>query len=222
MKINMKTETKKRLALLGLLATIGYGTANLISVKDEIKDNSAQQDEIIAMLEGNIEDNAQQETSLAYLDEHINEILDQQLEEYIDKRDTLEKEIADLEEQKAKLEVEEEFELEDLIVMENEDNYNETSLCILDDSNHSGICEEYHHSFEAWYNLHEDGRHTDSCLHYIHFYEGEPLFNYLTEEEKQEVIDANGIITTSQLDKISDRINSEYKENNSPKTLTKK
>ena len=124
--------------------------------------------------------------------------------------------------EKAKLEVEEEFELEDLIVMENEDNCNETSLYILRNYDTSGICEEYHHSFEAWYNLHEDGEHVDFCLRYIYFYEGEPLFNYLIEEEKQEVIDANGIITASQLDKISDRINSEYKENNSPKTLTKK
>lgn len=39
-----------------------------------------------------------------------------------------------------------------------------------------------------------------------------PLFNYLTDEEKQEASDMNGIITTSELDEISERINEEYKE----------
>ena len=60
--------------------------------------------------------------------------------------------------------------------------------------------------------MHEEGKHSEICGTYIHFDECYPLFNYLTDEEKQEASDMNGIITTSELDEISERINEEYKE----------
>lgn len=141
-----------------------------------------------------------------------NNVLNKKLEEYANKRDALEREIAALEQKKERLKTEENFALKDLVVMEDTNIDNDTSLYILKEGVTSGIYEEYHHNFHAWYRMHEEGKHSEICGTYIHFDECYPLFNYLTDEEKQEASDMNGIITTSELDEISERINEEYKE----------
>lgn len=150
-----------------------------------------------------------------------NNVLNKKLEEYENKRDALEREIAALEQKKERLKTEENLALKDLVVMENRNISNDTSLYILKEETTSGIYEEYHHNFHAWYKMHEEGEHTDICGTYIHFDECYPLFNYLTEEEQNEASVNNGIFTTSELDEISERINKEYKEKNNNKILVK-
>lgn len=41
--------------------------------------------------------------------------------------------------------------------MENRNISNDTSLNILKEEVTSGIYEEYHHKFHAWYRMHEEG-----------------------------------------------------------------
>ncbi len=86
-----------------------------------------------------------------------------------------------------------------MTITKNEDTNidNDTSLYILKEGITFGIYEEYHHNFHAWYRMHEEGAHSEICGTYIHFDECYPLFNYLTDEKKQEASDMNGILTTS-------------------------
>lgn len=152
---------------------------------------------------------------------NLDDLLNQKLEEYVSRRKLLEQEIKDLEKKKENLKVQEKYALKDLVVMENRNISNDTSLYILKEETVSGIYEEYHHNFHAWYKMHEEGEHTDICGTYIHFDECYPLFNFLTEDELHEASENNGIFTTSGLDKISERINKEYKEKNNDKILIK-
>ena len=127
-----------------------------------------------------------------------NNVLNKKLEEYANKRDALEREIAALEQKRERLKTEENFALKDLVVMEDTNIDNDTFLYILKEGVTSGIYEECHHNFHAWYRMHEEGKHSEICGTYIHFDECYPLFNYLTDEEKQEASDMNGIITNSE------------------------
>lgn len=154
------------------------------------------------------------------------ELVNQYLGDYIEKRDALEKEIASLSEQKERLQNVKTFNMEDLVVMENSNVDNETNLYILRATGNGGICYEYHNAFRAWYRMHpESGKHYDWCLDYIHFDECQPLFNYLTDEEIETLTDNGGKITTLELDEILTRIRSEYQEqiseNNHSRSLTK-
>ena len=142
------------------------------------------------------------------------EIVDEYLDDYIKKRDKLEKEIDSLLNKEETLKHSEEFNISDLIVIENANIGNENNLYILSTTSINGICDEYHHLFRAWYNLHpEDEEHKfDFCIEYIHFYEYQPLVNYLTEEELIDLANNNGVITTIELDQILERIRLEYQE----------
>ena len=80
-----------------------------------------------------------------------------------------------------KLQNVETFNMADLVVMENTNVNNESTLYILRATNNGGICHEYHNEFDAWYRLHPDSEEHkyDLCDRYIHFNESQPLFNYL-------------------------------------------
>lgn len=193
--INMKKEVRNFV----LVTLAVYGASNLLlSAVDKSKENITNDQE-----------------------SNLDDLLNQKLEEYVSKRELLEQEIKDLEKKKENLKDQEKYALKDLVVMENRNISNDTSLYILKEETTSGIYEEYNHNFHAWYKMHEEGEHTDICGTYIHFDECYPLFNYLTEEEQNEASENNGIFTTSELDEISERINKEYKEKNNDKILVK-
>jgi len=150
------------------------------------------------------------------------ELVNQYLGDYIEKRDALEREIASLLKQKERLQNVETFNMEELVVMENSNVDNKTDLYILRATGIGGICYEYHNDFRAWYKLHPNsGEHTDSCSNYIHFYECQPLFNYLTDEEIETLTNNGGKITTLELDKILARIRSEYQKQISEKNYSR-
>lgn len=202
-KINEKLRTRIISGGLSLvLVASGFGLGKLDS-----KNNSSSEPS---------------ETAIVSEDELVSEYLD----DYVAKRDTLEKEIASLQAQKEKLQNVETFDMEDLVVMENSNVDNENNLYILRTTDCGGICYEYHNEFKAWYRMHpESEEHTnDFCCQYIHFNESQPLFNYLTDEEIETLASNDGKITTLELDEILVRIRSEYQqqisENNYSKRLT--
>lgn len=154
--------------------------------------------------------------------------LDEYLNEYIEKRSALEEEIDSLLQQKEELKNSETFNISDLIVIEyNNEKNNQTNLYIC--KHDAGqLYHEYHNEFQAAYGLHldTDEHICNACTSLVHFYEGQPLFNYLTDEEIDKIDKNDGEIATLELDEILKRIRVEYKEqaieNNNSKTLTKK
>ena len=139
---------------------------------------------------------------------------DEYLEEYIEERSALEKEIDTLMKQKEALENSKTFDVDDLIVIEHTNVDSESNLFILSSSYGDGIYREYHDDFKAWYKLHEPtNEHTfDFCCEYVHFDEGQPLFYYLNDEEITKISRNGGKTTTSDLDLILGRIRREYQE----------
>ncbi len=159
--------------------------------------------------------------------DNTDEVVDRYLSNYISERNSLEEEIKNLKEKKEKLQNVEEFDIDDLIVMENVNDKGESNLYILYNSTNS-FYHEYHHLFQAWYRMHPyHQEHTlDSCPTYVHFDEGEPLFNYLNDEEINKLTENGGVFTTIELDEILNRLRNEYKQNqekeHSKKQLQKK
>lgn len=149
------------------------------------------------------------DTSIAREDELAKEYLSA----YVEERKALEKEIASLNAQKEKLQRDSTFEMSDLIVIENTNVNGETEIYIL---RHScdDIYREYHNNFRAFYRLHSDNEEHESyiCNQVVHFDEGQPLFNYLTNEEIARLSINGGEITTSELDEILIRLRNEYHE----------
>lgn len=132
------------------------------------------------------------------------------LKPYIEQRDRLEEEIDRLLDQKEQLQNDQTFNMEDLIVIEHTTLDNKSNLYILESDN-DGICTEYHGDFKAWYNVHpDDEEHYDACFDYVHFYECQPLFNYLTDKEIETLSENNGEVTTSKLDEIQTHIREDY------------
>ena len=152
------------------------------------------------------------------------EIISEYLEEYINERNSLEQEIKDLLEKKEQLQddgipkKEEIFAIRDLIVIENTNINGESNLYILKLST-SDIYHEYQGVFNAWYKMGSYAK--EHFPEYVYFDEYEKLFNYLTDEELSMVESNNGLIKTSQLDKILGRIRSEYQENLSQNSIQK-
>lgn len=155
-----------------------------------------------------------------------NELVNEYLEDYITKRSTLEKDIEKLLKQKEELENSETsktFDVDDLIVIEHTKANNQSDLYILCYNGNGGIYSEYHDNFVAWYRLHD---HTEEHIHdfcpkYVHFNEGQPLFNYLTNEEIEKTIRNGGEITMLDLDQILNRIRNEYIEQLSEKNYSR-
>lgn len=114
----------------------------------------------------------------------------------------------------------EKFDLKDLIVWETKDIAGESHIYILEETNTDNIFEEYHHNFKAIAGTMVKENLSNPGEVYVTLDEYEPLYIYLTNEEQEKA--SNGVITTSELDNISNRLNTEYKENVSAKTLTKK
>lgn len=143
------------------------------------------------------------------------------LEEYISKCAILEEEVASLEEESKKNQTSENFSLQDLIVMEQEDVNKEKNFYILYVSGSTSF-EEIHHDFKALYKNHVTKEHKDWCINYVHFEKGEPLFNYLTKQEVEEISSRNGKVNTIKLDQILNRIREEYQtENKNSKSIVK-
>lgn len=134
------------------------------------------------------------------------------LEEYISERSILEEEIKKLLKQKETLKASKMYNIQDLVVIKNTNIDNVDELYIVYPSTPNGIYSEYHDNFKAWYNLHNDTEEHiyDFCLEYVHFYEGRPLFDYLTKEEIEKAANTGGKITTFELDIIMARIRKEY------------
>lgn len=162
-------------------------------------------------------------------------LVSEYLEEYSSQRLELEKEIDKLLMKKEKLQQEdvqnkkvvinERFLMERLIVIEYTNADEQPDLAILEECS-SKIFLEYHNYFKAWYMPHPvtEEHIADFCSNYVHFYESQPLYYYLTDEEIDNLTYNNGRITTLELDKILARIRSEYQsklsEKNSSRTLT--
>ncbi len=141
-------------------------------------------------------------------------IVSECLNEYIIKRDELEQEIDKLLEQKQQLQNVKTFNIEDLTVIENASINNKPNLYILYNYGATDIYTEYHDTFSAWYRLHPDTEeHAHAiCPKYIHFNEGQPLFNYLSDDEIEKLAINGGIFTTLELDDILIRIREEYQK----------
>lgn len=161
--------------------------------------------------------------------DNTDEVVDRYLSNYISERNSLEEEIKNLKEKKEKLQNVEEFDIDDLIVMENVNDKGESNLYILHNySNSPDTYFEYHHLFKAWYRMHPYHQEhiLDFCPTYVHFDEGEPLFNYLNDEEINKLTENDGVFTTIELDEILNRLRNEYKQNqekeHSKKQLQKK
>ena len=157
-------------------------------------------------------------------DDDIDELTDKYLDNYVSKRNNLEAEISDLKEKKKQLQNIKVFDINKLTVIENDNINNESNLYILCQSAIGSIYNEYHGLFNAFYRLHSDTPQDhmhDFCPTYVHFDEGEPLFNYLNNEEIKKVIENNGYFTTIELDEILNRLRKEYKENQSKENYKK-
>lgn len=163
--------------------------------------------------------NSSSKDNNASSDEFVNEYL----EDYITKRSTLEQEIEKLLKQKEELQNSKTFDVNDLIVIEHTTADSQSDLFILHSSGTGGIYFEYHNNFKAWYKLHDyTEEHVQSfCSEYVHFNEGEPLFNYLTDEEIEKITGNGGKITTLDLDQILNRMRNEYQEQLSQKNYSR-
>lgn len=148
------------------------------------------------------------------------EIAREYLDEYIEQRSSLEKEIDKLAKQKEDLQNElssqkektnKKFYLADLIVVKPTERNNLSDVYILNNTAGSSY-EEYHNYFKAlacndnhnetWYNGEE----------YVFFWEYENLFSYLTDDELATVAANDGRITALELDKIEKRLRNDYQE----------
>ena len=151
------------------------------------------------------------------------EIAREYLDEYIEQRSSLEKEIDKLIKQKEGLQNNEIFYLSELIVVTPTEENRLDNVYILDGN--GPFYYEYHDEFKAFYNLHaKNDEHTyDFCPDYVHLYgETDLLFDYLTDEEIEKVNSRGGEITTLELDEIENRLRSDYqKEINESNQLTK-
>ncbi len=208
--IKINNELKTRIVSGGLslaLVAGGFGLGKLVSKNNSLSEPSTTS--IVSEEEKNKNE----------------EIVNEHLDDYIAKRDSLEQEINDLLKQKKQLQNVQTFDMADLIVMENTNVNNESDLYILCTTHIGGIYDEYHDDFTAWYRMHPDSdKHSEICANYIHFDECQPLFNYLTDEEIKTLTINGGKVTTLELDQILVRIRSEYKKrsskNNSSLMLT--
>lgn len=151
------------------------------------------------------------------------EVVNEYLEDYITKRSTLEQEIERLLKQTEELQNSETFDVCDLIVIEHTTVDGQPDLFILRSVGSGGIYHEYHNNFSAWYRLHDytEEHVQDFCSEYVHFNEGEPLFNYLTDEEIEKISSNGGKITTLDLDQILNRMRNEYQEQLSQKNYSR-
>lgn len=89
------------------------------------------------------------------------------------------------------------FDIHDLVVIENASLNQARDLYIMQATEDDEILYEYH---------------IDFCASNINRDEMQPLFNYLTEEEKEMIATNNGKVTTLELDTILTRIRSEYQK----------
>lgn len=155
---------------------------------------------------------------LGKLDSKRNDnIKDNYLEDYIAKREELEQEIASLSEAKDKLEDIKNYRCDKLIVIEHLNEYNETELYILVPDRVG-----YYYDYQTEIQAHHDA----SCsykkhLGWIHFTEFQPLFDYLTEEERNILKDNDGEFSTLELDNILARIRFEYHQQKEKESYTR-
>lgn len=147
---------------------------------------------------------------------------DNYLEDYIEKREELEKEIASLSEEKEKLEDVVYYNIENLIVIEYPNVDNESELYILRTyQNYSGL-EAY--DFQTKIYVHTtDSRYYGDSDHAgcIFVSEYQPLFNYLTEEDKELLTKNDGQFTNLELDDILTRIRFEYHQQKEKESYTR-
>lgn len=117
------------------------------------------------------------------------------------------------------------FDISDLIVIESVDAYNEKDLYILEQYNHNSLGVYYHEYRWLFYACYPtiEGKNCWVNADKVCVNEFQPLFNYLTEEEMQEITRNDGQISTFELDQILTRIRQEYKiqqeQNNFSRTL---
>ena len=149
------------------------------------------------------------------------ESIDKFLEDYSEKRDNLEKEIESLLEQKKRLQDDKTFKVENLVVIESSCVNNEPNLYIIymDDNPIDGSpIYEYRGLFKV--HLHEDELHSDYYANSIPYDEFDhkfkTLFSYLNDEEIEKLFGDNGWnFTALELDEILARIRKEYQEQRS-------
>lgn len=142
---------------------------------------------------------------------------DNYLVDYIEKREELEKEIASLSEEKEKLEDVVYYNIENLIVIEypNVDNESELYIFVFDTF-------EYYYDYQMRMQAHHDASCSYSKhLGWIHFTEFQPLFDYLTEEDKELLTKNDGRFTNLELDDILTRIRFEYHQQKEKESYTK-
>lgn len=136
------------------------------------------------------------------------------LEKYEERRNELQDEIDELKKQREQLVNERTFHLNDLIVGEIVENDGSKELYIFDTSSNTGIFNEIHDDFNAWFNLHDKNDEHDHmvCASYYHIYQENIslLALLLNDDELEEIRNNDGKLKTSQADKILERIREEY------------
>lgn len=174
-----------------------------------------------------------------------------QLGDFDEKYDTLEKESPSLTEQKKRTQSDKTFNIENLIVLENTNENNQSDLYILHVTNDDGTCYEYYerninesnqsnshildvpngdgtcyehcNEFKTWFGLYLDIDENmyDLWPGYIYCNNCQPLFSYLTDTEIESLLSNSGKITRLDLEKISARIRNEHKQQLSENNYSK-
>lgn len=204
--INVSSKMRERIITGGLslvLLTGGFALGRVSSNSDTNEDNVKSQDEI----------------AREYLDEYIEQrsSLEKEIDELIKQKEELQNELSSKKEKISKT-----FSLADLIVVKPTERNNLSDVYILNNIG-GDTYKEYHNYFEAvackdnnnyevWYN----------GMDYVFFWEYENLFSYLTDEELATVAANDGSITTLELDEIEKRLRNDYQaEKTESNKLTK-
>lgn len=145
-------------------------------------------------------------------------------------REALEKEIEELQKQKEMILNSKDYNISDLIVAETDYNGDGRISYILEATDEKGVYNEIHGTFKGCYI----GNHPDENINdeidrmkyplteedyelikhskqYVHFYDYEPLINYMSDDEMKFIERQNGKINTIELDELLQSIRKKYK-----------
>ena len=140
-------------------------------------------------------------------------------------REALEKEIEELQKQKEMILNSKDYNVSDLIVVETDFNHDGRDYYILEATDEKGVYNEIHGTFKGCYiGNHPEEVTTDNIdslerpqskidyemvqhsKEYVHFYDYEPLINYLDDSEIEYIENHNGVINSMELDETLNSI----------------
>lgn len=194
--INISSKMRERIITGGLslvLLTGGFALGRVSSNSDTNEDNVKSQDEI----------------AKEYLDEYIEQrsSLEKEIDKLIKQKEELQNELSSSKKEKTN----KTFYLANLIVIKPTERNNLSDVYILE-NDYGNIYNEYHNYFTAVACKDNNNERRFNGEDYVFFWEYENLFSYLTDEELATVAANDGAITTLELDKIEKRLRNDYQE----------